>query len=137
VAYVSNGKVTSIQITKPGSGYTSADIAQANFIVLQDLPDNAVTADADPNITYSIVSFERLSAGSGYKTTPEVQITSSTGSGAAAKAVMSGYITDIKVTNQGNNYTCPPNVIISGSIGVDATAYADMSDYNPFIQLVC
>jgi hypothetical protein len=133
VAYISNGKVTSIQITNPGSGYTSDDVAQANFIQLVDLPDDAVAASATPNVTYSILSYTPIEHGSGYKenSVPEVKIISSTGSGATAKAIMSGYITKIDVTNQGSDYTCIPNVIISGSAGTDATATATMTQYNP------
>jgi len=124
VAYITEGRVTSIVITEPGKGYTEGNVTVS---IVQKKGNNAT---AKPHITYGITNYNFVNQGKGYKSQPEVLVESSTGSGAIAEAVMSGYVSKINVTNGGSNYTCAPNVIISGSNGIDAKATAVMTEFN-------
>lgn len=137
IAYISEGKVTEIEITNPGKGYAEGDV-DVELVDLVD--DNGTWAVAYPVITYGITKYTITNPGTnhGYESTPEVVITSNSGSGASAQAVMTGFVPDgsIELTDMGSGYVCPPNVTIDASTGSsdngsDAEASADMTDYNP------
>jgi len=63
--------------------------------------------------------------GSGYTSVPDVVITSATGRGATAVAVLdAGKVVSITVTSPGTKYQTPPTVAITGGGGSDAAATA-------------
>jgi hypothetical protein len=126
-ASLTNGRVTGVAITSPGSGYAPNANPAVTFIDKEG--DDAV---AVANYTYSITAINVTNGGTGYTSAPAISILSGSGSGAAATAVMSGYVDEITVTNSGNGYTCPPTVIVGASAtGQHATATAIMRLYNP------
>lgn len=62
--------------------------------------------------------------GSGYTVAPSVEVSDSSGSGAAATAMIGPAVTSIVVTNGGRDYVNAPLVTISGGGGSGATAIA-------------
>lgn len=73
-----------------------------------------------------VKSINVTSQGSGYTSTPTVVITSGTGVGAAATAVLntSGRVIRIDVTNGGTGYQVAPAISITGGNGVGAAGTA-------------
>ena len=62
-----------------------------------------------------VSSIALSSSGSGYLGEPVVEITGGGGTGATARAIMSGgQITSILITNPGTGYTSPPTISVSG-----------------------
>lgn len=83
------------------------------------------------NPTGGVVSIEVTNMGSGYTTAPTVVITSSTGYGASAVAVLgTGSTADkvvrVDVTNAGSNYQTPPLISFEGGAFITATATANI-----------
>ena len=66
--------------------------------------------------------------GTGFTTTPIVQITGGGGTGATALATVdaNGNVTGFTVTNPGTNYTTAPTVTLSGPSGATATTTANI-----------
>jgi fibronectin-binding autotransporter adhesin len=73
-----------------------------------------------------------MATGSGFKTTPIVQITGGGGTGATAVATIdgSGTLTGFLITNPGVNYTTAPTVTLVGANGGTATATAVLNAGN-------
>lgn len=95
------------------------------YNVIDDF-ESLKTFDIDPSVTKfgMIDSIQVTSGGSGY-TSATVSITSTTGKGATASAVISnGAISAINVTNPGTGYQ-NATVVITGD-GIDATATATL-----------
>ena len=95
------------------------------YNVIDDF-ESLKTFDIDPSVTKfgMIDSIQVTSGGSGY-TSATVSITSTTGKGATATAVISnGAISAINVTNPGTGYQ-NATVVITGD-GIDATATATL-----------
>ena len=95
------------------------------YNVIDDF-ESLKTFDIDPSVTKfgMIDSIQVTSGGSGY-TSATVSITSTTGKGATATAVVSnGTISAINVTNPGTDYQ-DVTVVITGD-GIDATATATL-----------
>ena len=118
-AIVTNGSVTSIKITNPGTGYVPSDIVQ-----LWITGGTSTTPKLTGVLTASTVSTISVSdGGSGY-TMATVAIAGGGGTGATATATISGgAITGINVTAVGSGFTSTPTVTITGN-GAGATAYA-------------
>jgi uncharacterized repeat protein (TIGR01451 family) len=82
---------------------------------------------ADPTSRY-VTGIELTAGGTGYTSTPTVTISGGGGTGATAKAVVSGgVVQQIVITNRGYNYTSIPTVSITGGSGSGATATASIS----------
>ena len=70
-----------------------------------------------------VTSITVTNQGSNYTTVPTVSFTSSSGSGAAATAVISsGHVTAINITSPGSGYQTPPIISITGGGGSGALA---------------
>ena len=112
------GGVYTIGILASGSGYYQSDV-EVTFT------DNGIT-DA---VGYAVIRDGRLinidlaRFGSGYTSTPTVNIIGGNGTGATAVATISDQqITDIRITNPGSGYTSKP--IITFTIGSRTSATA-------------
>lgn len=93
------GVVTSIQITNPGSGYTS--VPTVTF------PARAISGTPTIGVG-QITSIPVASGGSGYTSSPAISITGGNGTGATATAnLTAGVVTSITVNNPGTGYTSP------------------------------
>lgn len=116
---VTNGSVTSISVTNPGTGYVPTDVVQLFISGGASTAPRLTAVLAPTGVSVIAVS----NAGRGY-TTATVSITGGGGSGATATATISGgIITGIMVTAPGTNYTDSPTITITGD-GTGATAYA-------------
>lgn len=117
-----SGKVVSITITNPGSGFV-------------DTPSNpsftggtVLAAGTNPTLTgtsnrFTVVGFTIVNPGTGYTSAPTVTITGGTGATAVANDsnfVLNGFA----ITDNGDGYTSTPTVSINGGTG---TATANLS----------
>jgi hypothetical protein len=128
LAYITEGTVTSVEITNPGKGYTSPTVDVESFV-----KENAV---AEPIVEYGITRIVLDKPGQGYISTPDVVITSSSGSGAAAMANMTGYVEEINVTNMGSGYVCVPHVQVERNGTNDkAEVTVAMTAFNPLYSV--
>ena len=120
-----NGPLTSISLTAPGTGYTSAPLV--------NITGGGATTNATASATIAgstVNSITVVTRGSGYTTAPTVVIGAPVGVGgvtARATAVLTRIVNTITVTNGGNNYTSPPTVRFTGGGGSGATATATIS----------
>jgi len=79
------------------------------------------------NRTGGVKSITMTSNGSGYNSTPTISITSTTGNGALAEAVINnGQVTSINVTNSGTGYQTAPVITIAGGGGTGALAESNI-----------
>ena len=134
------------------SGFTTNSSFNASNVAVVSTPTNVsftyastgsnltVTTDATGVIRYApataiasyvsfatgIVGLTLTGTGSGYTSTPTVNITGGGGTNAAATAILSGnVITGLVMTNLGSGYTSNPTVTISGGgATINATAKA-------------
>jgi len=73
--------------------------------------------------TQAIAKIDVSNGGSGYTSAPVVSFTGGVGSGAAAKAIVSGgAVVAVLVTNPGSGYTGDPTVVFTGGGGSSAAA---------------
>jgi len=116
-ATVSNGAVTGVTITNPGSGVPAGDFI--NIILDGGQPfDN--TARGHAVLTGKVVTSIVLDAagGTGYTLPPTVIIVGGSGAGATATATVGGgSVTGFTVTNGGDGYLTAPTVIIKAAAG--------------------
>lgn len=126
IAFVSNGRLDSLQLTERGRGYKPTDVPTVTF---DDGIDQVATADVI--LGYGVKSITVSNGGSGYTSTPAVTISGSEGNGASATANMAGIITKVNVTNPGTGYTDAPKVVFTDVDGAGAAAVANMSIFNP------
>jgi hypothetical protein len=134
--------VTGYIITAGGSGY-SATVPPVVQFGIPDIP-NGIQAQGIAVISGgAIVGITMIVPGFGYTKNPTITFLSSSGTGAAATAVLgytsaihggcihqSGYVQSIVVTNGSSGYTVPPVVTISRPDipgGIQATALATVS----------
>ena len=120
------GGITAIDVTAPGSGYTSAP----NVVISSPGITPAAAASAHAVIsTGSITSIAVDEAGFGF-TAPAVTVTDTSAQpGSGATAVASGGIDDLVLVDGGSGYVDHPAVQISMpdlADGVQATAAAEM-----------
>lgn len=107
--------IVGVEITNPGSGYTSAP-------TVTFAPGSGADLDAK-FVGRGVASVEITDGGAMYSAPPTVVFTSATGSGAEGTAiVVNGQIVGVDITNPGSGYATAPTVsFVSGS---DAEAYA-------------
>lgn len=109
-----NGALTKVTCTNPGTGYQSGDVAVLTF------------SGGGGAGTVSAVTV--LIHGSGYTSAPTVVFTGGGGTGAAATAVMSGGgVASVNVTSPGSGYTGTPTVTFVGGGGSGAAAFVGIS----------
>lgn len=127
-AIVLNGVVVNVQVTSPGSGYTTGDNVQLAFSGGGSDTSAVLIASLS---TGSVGAISVSNGGQNY-TSPIVTITGGGGTGATATATLSdpskaSSIASITVTNGGSNYTSTPTISISGGAGTGATAIATLN----------
>ena len=119
VARISDGVVVEIDVTQPGSGYTSPPTA-----VIAP-PFSTASGVAAPN-SGQVTALSTISAGSGYSPNnlPSIVISGGGGTGAMAVAqVNDGSVTPILIAG-GSGYTAPPTVTIAPPPALQAAAQA-------------
>lgn len=112
------GQVTSVNITNPGSGYTTATVAFSG--------GGGSGAAGTVNLGTGVTSVAMTNNGTGYTIAP-ISFTGGGGSGAAATAtIVGGLVTAITVTAPGTGYASAPTVVIGGN-GSSAAATATIA----------
>lgn len=98
-------KVTGFTITQPGKGYSSAPTLTIKTF------KTVASASANFN-SGSVAAISVTNPGLGYSNAPIVEFVSTSGTGAAATAVLDGQgrIKEINVTNAGSGYVTAPTV---------------------------
>lgn len=124
---VSNGSVTTITPTAPGSGWKLNEHVQ--LVVSGGGSDTQARCHATIDSTTGGVAAVNVTAG-GSAYTGDVHITFSGGGGTGAAAVVSvaqnGVIVAVTVTNPGSGYTSAPTVAFVATAGSGATAVANV-----------
>jgi hypothetical protein len=120
----SNGRVTAINITNPGAGYTSIPTVKIYSGI-------GATATAGLQSNGTVVSVAVTNSGSGYTTAPAVTFPAPGGTGTTATGTATidalGRVVSITITNAGSQYLVDPGVLTIGAPpagGVQATAFA-------------
>ncbi len=104
---ITNGKISQVNITNRGTGYSFATVAVVSGEV-------------------TLIGINN--PGTGYVSAPAITITGGGGSGATALAtVVGGSLTAITITDPGSGYTSAPTVGIGAGSGTQATASAVIS----------
>ncbi|WP_283498256.1 Ig-like domain repeat protein [Cryobacterium sp. PH29-G1] len=120
-----NGSISSITVTKPGTGYTSAPDVAVEAAGVQTTPA-AATADISRGV---LTRIEVAEAGFGF-TAPAVTITGGNPTpGLEAGAIASGGVDDLTIIDGGSGYTIQPIVeftLPDQPNGTIPTATADM-----------
>ena len=105
---ISQGVVTSVTVTSPGSGYLSmpgATISNGSGAIAQ-----AILAGT------SIAAVTIINQGSGYLTNPQVTLSGGGGTGAQITAqVIAGKVMSVTLVNPGSGYTSLPQISIEGN----------------------
>lgn len=134
---VTSGSVSSINITEPGSNYTSAPVVSiigtgtnaaatatianmGNLEFHEIVKSTAKTAKAYATLTGDAVgAITVYKNGSGYTTTPSVTISAPQATGGVQATVTATLVSDrvvnITITNPGSGYTSTPTVTIGAS----------------------
>ena len=113
-AFISNGILTGISLTYPGTKYLSSSFP-------------SITLSGGSPLTVA-AAYPIVKSGTGYSTRPTVTINfGGTGAGATAIAQIAGPIDSITVTAGGTGYTSPPTVFINDSDGNCLTGTGSIS----------
>lgn len=117
------GRLGSISINNPGSGYSSPPtLTIAEFGNPGGVPSATATASISGG---GVTSIAVVAIGSNYSSAPIISFTSASGTGATAKAYLNGStIGSIQVTNPGTGYITAPAVVIGGT-GATAVSTID------------
>ena len=112
-ATVSNGVVTGVTVTNPGSGYIAGDFVTLNFTGGGGNTTAIITATlTGQKVTGSTI----VDAGTGYLVAPTLTIVGGGGSGATATCtVAAGAVNVVTITNQGDGYTSAPTIIVTAA----------------------
>ena len=134
----SNGKVTSVNITNTGSGYTSAPtvtIAPVGTTALATAAQGttATATAAAGNLDGGALTGTATitAAGSGYSSAPAITVSGGGGNGGSAVAtVTNGQITSIALSG-GTGYTSAPTLSVADPTGVVVTITSAGTNYDP------
>lgn len=136
VANLVDGRVTTIDVVESGSGYTITP----SITIYHNVGVGIYGEQASATITmgYSVTDFIMINNGLGYTSRPNVTVNSPAGSGASGQAVLSGYVSDVVLTDGGSGYICPPQALTSypETGNNEATFTVDMSDYHPLHSIL-
>ena len=121
---MTSGYVIAVEVTDPGSGYTSAPTV--TFTPSSRFNDGYGAATATATIEIGI-GITVTNGGSGYVTVPDVTLSGGGGSGAEAAATIMGQVLSIELTNPGLEYESAPTVTFTSDTGSGATATASIS----------
>lgn len=131
VATVTDGSVTGVTVTNPGTGYLPGDQVQLAFS--GGGSDNQ--AIGTPVVTTSsggVSGVTVTAGGSAYSVNTVVTFSGAGGTGAAGiPLATNGVITGVQVTHTGSGYTSPPGVAITdmgGGGGTGATAISQIEN---------
>jgi len=115
------GGLTGINVTSPGSSYTSVP----GVIITAPDVQGGTQAQAVAVVTSGAVTSVVVTVpGSGYLNVPTVSFSS--GAAAATAVLTKGTVNSITLTNAGTGYTSPPIITISGGGGVNAAAICQL-----------
>lgn len=122
----SQGHVTDIKVTNPGTGYNHEDLVTL-VITGGGVTENQARATATVTTSSGGVAIVTVTNGGTGYTNPTVTFAGGGGSGAKAfvSGAANGVITEITVTDPGTGYTSAPTVTIAGG-GASATAIAEI-----------
>ena len=118
-AVLSGSPITSITVPagQGGNNYSSPTISFTG--------GGGTGAEAAAVLSGPVSSITLVNAGSGFTTTPTIQLSGGGGSGASASAtIANGQITSIAIVAGGTGYTSEPSVTITGGGGTGAVADA-------------
>lgn len=126
----SQGHVTDVEVTNPGSGYDNEDHVVLIFTGGGATADQA-RATATVNTSAGGVAIVTVTNGGQQYTAPVVSFSGGGGSGAKAfvSGLAAGVVTDITVYDPGSGYTSNPTVTIAdsgGGAGTGATAVCEI-----------
>ncbi|MGL6139949.1 MAG: hypothetical protein ACRC2M_21835, partial [Planktothrix sp.] len=121
IASLSGFIVSSVTVTTPGSGYTSAPTVTIS-------QPNAQAASAFSSVTNGAVSSISISdPGSGYISVPTVSVDPPNGSAASITVnYLNGYVNSVNIVNPGGGYVAPPTLTAAQPLGLAATAVAQL-----------
>ena len=133
-----NGKVTSINITNTGSGYTSApdvtiDPVGSTALATAAQGTTATATAAAGNLDGGALTGTATitAAGSGYSSAPAITVSGGGGNGGSAVAtVTNGQITSIALSG-GTGYTSAPTLEVADPTGVVVTITSAGTNYDP------
>ncbi len=135
------GGVTSVTLTDPGTGYTTAPT-----VTLSGGGGTGATATAvmasHSTMDGHVSSITVDAPGTAYTTPPTVTLSGGGGHGATAVPTMTavttvtGWVNSLTLTSGGSGYTSVPTVSISGGGGSGATAIADISTTSAVTSIV-
>jgi len=118
---ITNGSVTSVTVSNPGTGYSPGDVVQFQFTGGGTDDSPVLEAVLAVNTVQSVA----VLAGGAHYVSPTVHFTGGGGTGAAATATVSGgAITAVVMSSGGANYTTAPGVSFTDVSGGSATATA-------------
>lgn len=119
-ATVSNGQVTAVTVTEPGSGYDWDVYDNGNYKLFITTFNSAASAVANANPESGQIDYIQITnPGAGYVVAPTIEFVNDTiaadangfGSGAAATAtIVDGRVTEITLTDPGSGYYVTPTV---------------------------
>lgn len=123
VATISDGSITNITVSNPGTGYSVADVVQLLFSGGGSDDSAALTAALTGDMVTSVAV---TNAGSGFTSAPLLDFVGGGGAGATGIAVLTGTtIAAINITAGGTGFFHVPTITISAPLsGVTATATA-------------
>ena len=114
-----SGAVTSVEVTAPGTGYTSLPTVGFSGGGGSGAAGTAVL------VPTSVASVTVGAGGTGYTSPPTVTASGGGGSGATFTAVLTATaVTSVTVDNAGSGYTAPPTLSVTGGGGSGATLTA-------------
>ena len=133
-----NGKVTSVNITNTGSGYTSAptvtiDPVGSTALATAAQGTTATATAAAGNLDGGALTGTATitAAGSGYSSVPAITVSGGGGNGGTAVAtVTNGQITSIALSG-GTGYTSAPTLSVADPTGVVVTITSAGTNYDP------
>jgi hypothetical protein len=116
-AQVTNGFVTALQLTSPGSGFNVDDFVLVSFIG-GGSDDPAVILPTIAANSGPVIQIVLLNGGGGYTSTATVVASGGGGSGLSLVTTWAdGVITGVSIVSEGSGYTSPPTLSVTNGGG--------------------
>ena len=113
---VVDGSLTEIEVTSPGSGYTSSPLVSI-------VGGGGSGASATAIVTKGVVSRILVNnGGQGYTSKPSITIVGGGGTGAQGNASVRGPVKSVTIVDGGSSYTSKPDITLSSGVGAVAQA---------------